>query len=88
MRFYFDFVDGADMLRDNEGLEVSGAAAAPKIAALTLVDMAKDITKTIVSDVVENGSEVCRHLVIHVRDCDGPVMQVRLTFSLDVQQAH
>jgi hypothetical protein len=85
MRFYFDLVDGDDVLRDSEGLDLAGVANVSKLAALTLVDMAKGMAKSMVADSEQQRSEVSHQLAIHVRDSDGHVMQVRLSFSLDVQ---
>jgi hypothetical protein len=85
MRFYFDLLDGEDVLRDREGMELAGVAAVSKIAALTLVDMAKGMAKTMAADSEQQRSEVSHQMAIHVRDSDGHVMQVRLSFSLDVQ---
>ena len=85
MRFYFDLLDGEDVLRDREGMELAGVAAVSKVAALTLVDMAKGMAKTMAAASEQQRSEVSHQMAIHVRDSDGHVMQIRLSFSLDVQ---
>ena len=75
-RYYFDLIEGDEVIPDEEGLELSSIEKVREEAARSLADMARDtIWRT-----YDKTSQV---MAIGVRDDDGPVMQVRFTFDVD-----
>ena len=75
-RYYFDLVDDNGVsVTDDEGLECRDIRAVQAEAARALADMARDAVHA-ASD------SPTHHLLIDVRDDDGPVMQVRFVFEI------
>jgi hypothetical protein len=71
-RFYLDFDDGErPATRDDEGEEFSGIDAAKHEALLALGVAAKDLSR--------HGSQ--GRVAICVRDDEGPVLEVSITFE-------
>jgi len=74
MKFYFDIRDGAELTRDDVGVELPDANAARLQATIALTEMARDYLP-------RDGDE--RRLSIHVRDADSPQFDVTLDYELD-----
>jgi hypothetical protein len=72
VRFFFDHNDNGNILRDQEGVDLPGLAAAKAAAAIGLAEYARDVIAT---------SER-RVMAIEVRGQDGaPVLSLALTFE-------
>lgn len=77
MRYYFDLRNGEEVAVDDEGVELPSVQAVQEQAALSLADMARDAIRA-------HPNDGARHLMaIEVRDENGPVLQVRLTYEVD-----
>ena len=76
-RYYFDLRDNDEVLLDDEGLELPTIERVQGEAARSLADMARDTASH-----AHNGK--AHHMAIEVRDEDGPVMQVRFTFDVNI----
>lgn len=76
-RYYFDIRDGDELVPDEEGTDLPTIERVQEEAARSLADMARDAARHIAQD----GN--AHHMMIEVRDDDGPVMQVRFTFDIN-----
>jgi hypothetical protein len=72
--YFFDLRDDAEFVVDEQGMELRDMRAAQDETARALSGLAWDAMR---SDGVE-----CQQMVIEVRDANGPVMEVRLTFKI------
>ena len=71
--YFFDMRDGAELLRDEEGLELTGIQAARNEATRALADLAKDVLR----------SSEKRELAIEVRDAlNVPLLRAALSFEV------
>ncbi|RXG89237.1 DUF6894 family protein [Bradyrhizobium zhanjiangense] len=77
-RYFFDLRDENELIRDEEGLELSGFPAVQAEAAKSLADMARDAVPT--SRLPAPGK---RHMAIEVRDGSSPVLQVKFTLEVE-----
>jgi hypothetical protein len=75
-RYYFDLIEGDEVILDEEGLELSSIAKVQEEAARSLADLARDAIRLIFD-------KASHTMAIGVRDDDGPVMQIRFTFDVD-----
>lgn len=78
---HFDMRDDEGITIDDEGLELSNLNRVQEEAARSLADMARDV-------VVMSDGKAAHDMAIHVRDDDGPVLQVRFTFEIDRLRKH
>lgn len=76
-RYYFDLRDENGTALDEEGLELSSPRAVQAEAAKSLADMARD---AILSAPLTGRRQT---MAIAVRDGNGPVMQVTLSFAIE-----
>ena len=74
MRYYFDIRDGADLARDDIGVDLPNLNAARLQATIALTEMARDYLPS-------DGTE--RSLAIHVRNAEGPQFDVTLDYELE-----
>ncbi|MFG3598308.1 DUF6894 family protein [Bradyrhizobium sp. RDI18] len=79
-RYYFDLRDGDAVSVDEKGLELPDIEAVQEEAARSLVDMAKDAVRG------RRFSGFGRGMEIEVRDEDGPVLQAKFTFEIDLKR--
>jgi hypothetical protein len=79
-RYFFDIRDGGNLVRDEEGLNLTTMDAVQNEAAWTLVEMAREDLRA------GSGYGADRHLAIEVRDGERAVM--RATFSFEVSRLH
>ncbi|SFJ72301.1 hypothetical protein SAMN05216525_13338 [Bradyrhizobium sp. Gha] len=77
-RYYFDLRDGAELFRDEEGVELPTVRAAEVEAVRALGGLVRD---------VEPAAEG-RDMIIDVRNDDGPVSQVSLVFAINRHGSH
>ena len=77
-RYYFDLRDDRGLFVDDEGLQCSDLKAVQTEAARTLADMARDAVHIA-------GSSPPHMMSIEVRDDGGPVMQIRFTIEINMQ---
>jgi hypothetical protein len=75
-RYYFDVRDGKHLIPDEEGLELPTIEAAWGEAALSLADLAMD-------EIAMPGTKGREDMAIEVRDGDGLVLEVKLTFAVE-----
>jgi hypothetical protein len=73
MRYYFDIRDGNDFARDDIRVELRDDGAARLQATIALTEMARDYLPT-------DGNH--RHMVIEVRNAEGPRFAVSLEYEL------
>ena len=73
MRFYFDIHEGDEIIPDEEGLELATVEDAYTEASRSLAGLAKDV--------IASHRGTGHQLAIEVRDHDGPVLAVRLSFE-------
>ncbi|MCK1387335.1 hypothetical protein [Bradyrhizobium sp. 21] len=78
-RYYFDLRDEQGVARDEEGLVLASARAVQAEAAKSVADMARD---AILAAPLSDGKQ-SQSMAIDVRDADGPVMQVTLSFEVE-----
>jgi hypothetical protein len=75
-RYYFDFRDSDDVIRDDVGVELASMGEVQQEAAQSLAEMARDALRP-------EGSPDPRRMAIEVRDGKGdPVLQVRFSFEV------
>ena len=73
-RYYFDFREGTDFFRDNEGTELSGDEAARQEAAQALAGIMKDAMPA---------GKARRDMSLEVRDESGrPLFVSRMVFEI------
>ncbi|QPF82549.1 hypothetical protein IC762_22660 [Bradyrhizobium genosp. L] len=70
-RYYFDIKDGQFLYPDEEGLDLSDQAAAAVEAAMSLADLAKDLTPL----------DERHDMAIEVRTSDRPVFKAAFIFD-------
>ena len=75
-RYHFDVRDGNEFTLDDEGLELFSIQTAQDEAARSIADMARDSIR-------KHCDGFSRDLAVEVRDENGPVLQVKLTFVVD-----
>lgn len=75
-RYYFDIREGDEFAPDEEGLELDTMERVQEEAARSLADMARDSARRRLHNAK------AQEMTIEVRDDDGPVLQVRFTFSV------
>ena len=75
-RYYFDLIEGDEVIPDGEGLELSSIEKVREEAARSLADMARNTIR-------RSYDKASLIMAVGVRDADGPVMQVRFTFDVD-----
>jgi hypothetical protein len=73
-RYYFDIREGDELAPDDEGLELSTVQAVQEEAARSLAEMARDAVR-------KHHDGAAHRMAIEVRDDDGPVLEVKLTFE-------
>ena len=81
-RYYFDMLEGDDIVPDDEGLELDSLEAVQEEAARSLADMARDAIRK------HNGAQRHRAIAIEVRDDIGPILRVAFTFTIDRYSRH
>lgn len=77
-RYYFDLRDDRGLFVDDEGLQCRDLKAVQTEAARTLADMARDAVHAA-------GSSPPHMMSIEVRDDAGPVMQIKFTIEINIQ---
>jgi len=77
-RYYFDLRDDRGLFVDDEGLQCRNLKAVQTEAARALADMARDAVHIA-------GSSPPHMMAIEVRDDAGPVMQIRFTIEINMQ---
>jgi hypothetical protein len=74
-RYYFDMLEGDEIARDDEGLELPNLSKVQEEAAHTLADMARETVR-------QYHDKNAHRLSVEVRDDDGPVLVVACTFDV------
>jgi hypothetical protein len=75
--YFFDMRDGANLLADDEGLELPNLKAVQMEAARSLDDMARNTVWT-------NAKSLLGHrMAVEVRDAGGPVLKAKFTFEIE-----
>lgn len=73
-RYYFDIREGDDLAPDDEGLELSSMQAVQEEAARSLADLLRDAVRR-----QRQGGD--HRMAIEVRDDNGPVLTVTVSFE-------
>lgn len=74
-RYFFDFRDGSGLVADEEGIEFPNLEAVQNEAARALTELARDELRK------ADGSGSPYHIMVEVRDDDGPVMHAKFSFE-------
>ena len=75
-QYFFDLVNGGELVPDEEGTEISCLDELQNEAAYTLADMLRDEVRE------TNGNPLARDLMFVVRDTNGPVMEAKYLFQI------
>ena len=75
-QYYFDIRDGANLIPDDEGIELPDIHSAGQEAVKTLADIVKDNTR------LGGLGDFGQRVTVEVRDDDGPVLQASLILKL------
>ena len=81
MRYYFDLRLGDELAVDEEGIELASLQRVQEEAARSLADMARD------TSLQERGNGPGIQMVVEVRDENGPVLQARFEFVIELQKS-
>lgn len=78
--FYFDSRILDELSTDDEGTELSSMDSVQDEAAYALTDLLRDHMRA------SNGNPLARHLVVEVRDTDGPLLFAKFCFEIKRSQ--
>jgi hypothetical protein len=73
-RYYFDLLDGEDLVKDEEGMDLPNISSAQIEATEFLTDMVADIA-------TRQSNPLGYPMSIEVRDSEGPLFVLSFTFS-------
>jgi hypothetical protein len=73
-RYYFDLLDGEDLVKDEEGMDLPNISSAQIEATEFLTDMVEDIA-------TRQSNPLGYLMSIEVRDSEGPLFVLSFTFS-------